>query len=81
VTIADYYTMPSNFTIDTINNFGNTTFDGWNDTKTQECFDQPGSDFNGNPVDAFPWPACDDVVYRLVYADTKVVVSNTFGDI
>ena len=61
VTIADYYTMPSDFTIDTRNNFGNTTFDGWNDTKTQECFDQPGSDFNGNPVDAFPWPVCDDV--------------------
>lgn len=78
--LLDNFTLPSNFSVNVDLKWGQTVYDGFNDTKTQVCYGEPGQDEDGTDVDAFPWPVCGEwPIYELLYADTKKPVSDAFG--
>lgn len=80
VPILPNYTLPSNFSIWLDGKFNSTVFDSWNDTKTQICYQQSGSDVYGNSVASFGWPSCGTwPIYTLVYANTLTPIAADFG--
>lgn len=79
------YLLPSNISIWTDNNWGDTQFDNWNDTNTELCYKEPGCYQDpstptciavaelGNPQPSPGMPICGpdyDPIYTLVDFDT-----------